>query len=595
MRTLFLSAAIAALTPTIAAAAEVDEVIVTATRLPSAPDLITGARVVERAEIEARDTPFAMELLSTVPGVAIARNGAFGGVAAIRIRGASPDKTLVLIDGVPVDDPADPNGAYDPSSLQTADVERIEVLSGPQSSLWGSDAIGGVVSVITRELSGWRAEAGYGSHNTAQGFLGAGTRTDAYAASATVTALKTDGVSKAASGSEADGFTTVTANLAGRYKVSDAVSLDARLRYTDSKADIDGFPCCAFVLGDTPDRNTTKAWSGFARATVAAFGFTNELSYSAYNIRRRNISSFPSSFDATRQVLRWTATSDHLVLGAERQAASADLSARPSLDLSDTAAFAIGRGTVGPLTLTASLRYDDPDRFAGKATGRLSAAADLGAGLTLTASAGTGFKAPTISQAVCDFCFAPPVPLVPETAEGYDLRLGWRSPDGRLTAAATGYKLAVKDQIAYVASRYINIARTRSAGLELEGEARLTDAVALKLAYAWIDAIDASTNKSLIRIPDHSGSAALFWTKDRWEAALTVRAESSQSDTDVDGFSPVVRPGFAVADLAASYRLTDQVTLAARVENLADKRYQETFGYGESGRAAFVEVRVKSR
>jgi vitamin B12 transporter len=474
-------------------------------------------------------------------------------------------------------------------------VERLEVLSGPQSSLWGSEAIGGVVSVVTRELDGWRAQAGYGSHNTAQGFLGAGVKAADYAASASVAALRTDGVSKAASGSEADGFSTVTANLAGRYRLSDTLSLDGRLRYTDSKVDIDGFPCCAFRLADTPDRNTSKAWSGFARATLAAFGFSNELSYAAYNLRRRNISSFPSSFDATRQVLRWTASSDHLVLGAERQATSADLSARPSLDLSDTAVFAVGRTRAGPLTLTASLRYDDPDRFAGRATGRLSAAAELGAGLTLTASAGTGFKTPTISQAVCDFCFAPPIPLEPEKAVGYDLRLGWRSPDRRLTAAATAYRLSVKDQIAYVASRYVNIARTRSTGLELEGEAQLTDAVTLKLAYARIDAVDASTNRSLIRMPDHSGSAALFWAQDRWEGALTLRAESSQSDTDLDGFSPVVRPGFAVADLAASYRLTDQGTLAARFENLADKRYQETFGYGETGRAAFVEVRVRSR
>jgi vitamin B12 transporter len=474
-------------------------------------------------------------------------------------------------------------------------VERLEVLSGPQSSLWGSDAIGGVVSIVTRELDGWRAEAGYGSHDTTQAFAGLGVKAQDYAASATLAALNTDGISKAASGAEADGFRTLTANLAGRYRVSDVLSLDARLRYTDSDIAIDGFPAPAFTLGDTPDRNTSKAWSGLARATLHVLGLRHELSYSAYKIRRRNISDFPSSFDATRQVLRWTAASDHFVLGAERQSTSADLSARPSLDLSDTAVFATGRAAAGPLTLTASLRYDDPARFAGKATGRLAAAADLGAGLTLTASAGTGFKTPTISQAVCDFCFAAPVPLVPEKAEGYDLRLGWKSPDGRITAAATAYKLSVKDQIAYVASRYINIAQTRSTGLELEGEAQLADALTLKLAYAWTDAIDASTNRSLIRIPDHSGSAALFWTRDRWQGALTVRAESSQSDTDVDGFSPIVRPGFAVADLAASYRLTDQVTLAARIENLADKRYQETFGYGESGRAAFVEVRVRSR
>jgi vitamin B12 transporter len=213
--------------------------------------------------------------------------------------------------------------------------------------------------------------------------------------------------------------------------------------------------------------------------------------------------------------------------------------------------------------------------------------------VTLTASAGSGFKTPTISQAVCDFCFAPPVPLRPETAEGYDLRLGWRT--GRLSAAATAWRLAVKDQIAYAGLRYVNIARTRSSGLELEADARLTDALRLKLAYAMTDAVDASTGRSLLRIPDHSGSAAVFWTQGRWDAALTLRAESSQADTDLDGVSPVVRKGFAVADLAASFRLNDRVTLGARIENLADARYQETYGFGETGRAAFVSLRLASR
>src|SRR5205085_11030845 len=103
---------------------------------------------------DARQTPFVEDVLSTVPGVGVARSGAFGGLASIRIRGASPDKTLVLIDGVPVGDPADPNGTFDAGQLQTSDLASIEVLSGPQGSLWGSDAIGGVVAFTTRETRG---------------------------------------------------------------------------------------------------------------------------------------------------------------------------------------------------------------------------------------------------------------------------------------------------------------------------------------------------------------------------------------------------------------------------------------------------------
>lgn len=592
-----------ALVPARAFAADpqpVSELVVTATRLPSRLDLVTGAHVIDQAELDARQTPFVSDVLSTIPGVAVARTGAFGGTTAIRIRGASPDKTLVLIDGVPVGDPADPNGTFDASQVQTGDLARIEVLNGPQGSLWGSDAIGGVVAFTTRETNGVRAEAEGGRYGTARGAVSAGLAQDAYALSASVTGLRTDGISKAAAGSERDPFATATANLSGRLKVDDAVQLDARLRYTTSDIAIDGFPPPSFNLGDTADHANSHAWQGFARATVDALGLTHRLSFSEYDLHRRNISSFPSTFTAERQVWRWTAekgaSSDPtaFVAGAERMDTSANLSNRPSLDLSTTSVFGVLRHDLSDaITVTGSLRYDDPDKFNGRTTGRLSAAAKLDAGFTATLSAGQGFKVPTISQAVCDFCFAPAVPLRPERAEGYDGRLGWTSGDGRVEAAITAYRLDVRDQILFSAGRYINIARTRSKGVEAEADAKLTDALRLKLSYAVTDAIDGTTRLSLLRVPERSGAAALFWNQGPWKAAATLRAESSQADTALDGFSRITRKGFATADLAGSYKVNDHVSLTARVENLADKRYQEVFGYGEPGRALYAGVRLR--
>src|SRR5665213_2226937 len=174
---LFSTAAAAALLPVWALAQEapatpIDELVITATRLPTRLDLVTGAHVIDREELEARQAPFLEDVLATIPGVGVTRNGAFGGLAAIRIRGASPDKTLVLIDGVPVGNASEPNGTFDPSSLQTVDIERIEVLNGPQGSLWGSDAIGGVVAITPREIKGVEASAEGGTYGTARGFVG---------------------------------------------------------------------------------------------------------------------------------------------------------------------------------------------------------------------------------------------------------------------------------------------------------------------------------------------------------------------------------------------------------------------------------------
>lgn len=596
MRTLLLTgAALAALS--VAATANsaqaetsttVDELIVTAARLPAVPSEIAAARVIDEAEVSARGTVFAADLLSTLPGVGVARTGGLGGLATIRIRGASPDKTLVLIDGVPVGDPSDPGGAFDAGTLQAADLSRIEVLSGPQGSLWGSEAIGGVVSFTTRELDGAQAALEGGSYGTVRGSGGFGVSSDQRAFGASLTALRSDGFSKADTGIEDDGLKTLAANVSGRWTVSPAVRLDARLRYSRAQIEIDGFAPPAFLLGDTAAVARSRAWQGFARASVDALGLEHQISLSAYDLHRES----PSVFDADRTVLRWTVAKGRaFIAGIERQVSGADLSSGKSLDLSNTALFAVGRTELGPITLTGSIRHDDPEAFAGRTTGRLAAAFDLGGGFTLTGAAGTGFKTPTISHAVCDFCFTPAVPLRPERAEGQDLRLGWEGEG--VSAALTGYRLLVRDQIAYVAGRYINIAKTSSSGLEAELSATLSDTLSLRLAYAWLDAIDRSTGRSLLRVPDHSGSAALFWRDGRWNGALTARGETSQSDTARNGFSRTVRKGFVTVDASLGYDVTEAISLSFRVENLGDRRYAETFGYREPGRSIYLGVRWK--
>ncbi|HEY9217000.1 MAG TPA: TonB-dependent receptor, partial [Phenylobacterium sp.] len=421
-----------------------------------------------------------------------------------------------------------------------------------------------------------------------------------YAVGVSVAGFRSDGLSKAESGTEDDAFETVTASTYGRATLG-SVRLDGRLRYTWSEVEIDGFAPPFFVLGDTPDRTKSRAWSGFGRVSLdGPWGFTHALSLSGSTLDRSNISDFPSRYAAERQVWRWTAERGGpndawaLIVGAERQEIQADLDSRSDSELSATSAFAVGRGRLGPVTATASLRHDDPDAFKGKTTARLSLAAELPAGFVATASAGQGFKTPTLSQIVCDFCFpaGPALNLRPETAEGYDLRLGWRSGDGRQSAAVTAFQLQVRDQIAYVAGRYINIARTRSEGLEAEASLQLTERLSTRITYAWLDAIDRRTGMSLLRVPGHSGSASLFWTGERLSGALTVRGESSQADTDVDGFSRVERSGFVIADVAGAWRLNERISLTARVDNIAGTRFQEAYGYRETGRALYAGVRV---
>lgn len=583
---------------------ELDEVIVTATRLPAIVADTPGARVIDAETIQQRGTVFAADILSDIPGLSVVRAGAFGGVAQVRIRGASPGKTLTLVDGVPVNDPAEVNGAFDFSGFELGDIERIEVLSGPQSSLWGSDAIGGVIAFTTREVNGVRAEAEAGSYDSRRGRLAAGIAKDTYAFGAWVSRFETDGISAAdeADGNpEADGFRSTTVGARGRYAVSPDVQIDGSARWSESKADIDGFPAPAFSLADTPDTTASEQVSGFARLKASLFGLSHQFSLSASDIARDTVSEFPSSFEADRQVYRWQAEGAALnetlsyALGAEREETAGSLSDGTTAELGNTAVFGVARFDVSErLSLTGGLRLDDTDDFGAETTGRISAALDLDGGFILSGAFGTGFKAPSISQAVCDFCFsAAPFPvLTPETADGGEIALGWASPDGRFEGRATLYRLNVEDQITYVFdpvtfdAAYVNIARTRTDGAELEARADLGAGLDLTLAYAWTDARDETTGARLLRIPEHAGSATLGWTSDRLSGALTLRAEGDQEDAGG------VRDRFVTAGLNAAWQLTDAVALTARIENLADARYQQVLGYGEPGRSAYLGLRL---
>lgn len=573
------------------------EIVVTATRIDTIAHETPGARVITGADIQRRGAVFAADILPDLPGLSVYRAG-FGGVTSVRMRGAGQDKSLILVDGVPVNDPSQPAGGFDFAGFDLADVERIEILSGPQSSLWGSDAIGGVMAFTSRELDGFRVEAEIGSFDTRRGRFQVGTSSDGHALGAFVSRYETDGISAAASGTEADGFDSTVWGLNGRYALTSRVEIDGRLRHAERFAGIDGFGPV-----DTPDTTDTTDRSGFVRVQVSdVAGLDHGITAAASDIVRVTESSFPSTYEGEHRLWRWQADSRGTgpvtyALGVEREDTEAYLNGY-SAELGVDSAFGTLRWDASErLTLTLGLRHDATDAFGGETTGRLSAAYALDSGLTLSGAYGTGFKTPSLSQAVCDFCFVLPgtvvAPLVPERAKGAEIALGWRSSDGRFDGRLTAYRLEIEDQIdgffdfGSFEFYYVNIDRTRTDGVELEGRAILGGGFDLTLAYAWTDAVDLDAGTPILRVPEHAGSATLGWTGERLSAALTVRAEGDMPD------SGGTRDAFVTANLNAGYDLTENVTLTLRAENLADERYQQLLGYGEPGRSAYVGVRLR--
>ncbi|MBN8529913.1 MAG: TonB-dependent receptor [Caulobacterales bacterium] len=607
MRSILLTTvALATALPLSAAHAQTDpdtlpEVIVMATRLPAVVAAAPGARVIDAQRIEQRGAIFATDILSDIPGLSVYRAG-FGGVASVRIRGVSQDKSLVLVDGVPVNDASQPAGGFDFSGFDLGDIERIEVLSGPQSSLWGSDAIGGVIAFTSRELDGLRAEAEAGSYDTLRGRLALGRANDRWALGASVSRFETDGVSAADEvngNTEGDGFENTTIGLNGRFAFDQRLSVDARLRWSDSFAELD-----AFGPVDAADTAATETRSGFARLRADdVLGLNHQITVAASEIERDSVSAYPSVYRGERDLWRWQADSrDQAAVfaysfGAEREETKADLNGR-SAGLGTTSVFGVARYRPSErLTLNLGLRHDDTDDFGGETTGRASAAFALDGGFILSGAYGTGFKAPSVAQSVCDFCFVlpttHPAPLVPETARGGEIALGWTSADRKIDGRLTLYRLEVEDQIDGYFNPgtwefyYVNIDRTRTEGLEFEGFADLGGGWDLNLAYAWTDATDLGAGTPILRVAEHSGSATLGWTGERLSGALTVRAEGEMPD------SGGMRDGFTVVHLNGAWAINDRVSLTARIENLTDTHYQRLLGYGEAGRSAYVGIRLR--
>jgi vitamin B12 transporter len=234
------AAATIALLPGIAWA---QDIVVTASGFEQPREQVGQAiTVITRDVLDRNQTSVISELLRTVPSVAVARNGGVGGVTSTFIRGGDSSQTLVLIDGVRINDPSSPNAAFDFGSLLTGNIGRVEVLRGPNSVIWGSQAIGGVVNVQTLEPTdalAVNARVEYGYRDTAQGVVNISGTSGVFSSSVGGGYFHTDGISALAAGTERDGYKNTSANGKLKIAVSDGVNVDLRAYYNRSKVQFD--------------------------------------------------------------------------------------------------------------------------------------------------------------------------------------------------------------------------------------------------------------------------------------------------------------------------------------------------------------------
>jgi vitamin B12 transporter len=575
-----------------------DIIEVTAVRLPAiVSESAAAITLIGRAELDR--AAFVVDALAAAPGVTINQTGAFGGASAVRIRGASGGQTLVLVDGVPVNDATSPGGAYNFATLDPDAVERIEILRGAQSVLWGSDAIGGVVSIITRRASPGAGVSGFveaGSFDTVRGGAAFEAAGEPGALRIGVSTFNTGGISKADErdgNTERDRYDALTLHTSGRLELGEAGALDFAARQTRARTEYDGFGLPTGVVDadefdKTRDRSASLRWSnsfaGDAITTQALLGYSD--------IERDAFANGAFSFDARgdRTIGRvdgsWTLEAGH------RLAAGLDLERSQSNGISSRQEGLFVLGELRPadgIVLTGGLRRDESDRYGGATTGRISASAQVSETVRLRANAGTGFKAPSIFQTTFFCCGAtgPNADLRAEESIGYDLGADVTLAGGRVILEATWFAQDITDLIdfSFAAGGYENIARAETYGAELSARAQLTDSWSASASYAWLEAEDGNGNR-LARLPRHTADAALSYDAGAWGATLSGRYNSAETDS----FGTV--PAWTRFDLNARYQLTSRLELYGRVENLLDTHYQQVFGFGTPGRSAWAGMRL---
>jgi vitamin B12 transporter len=585
---------------------KLDTIIVEGSRLnQTEAEIGTSVSIITAEDITKLGFDFAVDAVASAPGVTVNQNGGFGGAASVRIRGAATGQTLVLVDGAPVGDPAVTDGSFNFAYLDTENIERIEVLKGPQSTLWGSDAIGGVVSITTKragESLGGNLFGEYGSFNTFRAGGSVSNAGDIGDFRIAATGISSDGISKAdeANGNpEDDGYDSKTISARGGLNLPNKIRLESTLLWNDANADFDSYTYGAQgSIGDGNENTQTETLSGNVSLKVPILDgrFENLLLVGYSGISRKNFTNGAQSYSAEgdRNLYRYQGTftvddRNKLAFGAEREETTAN-----GEDSSIDGLFGLYEfKPVEKLTLTGGVRVDDHEKFGSETTGRVAAAYSATDQLILRASWGQGFKAPSIFQStyICSFCglTEPNANLKPESSEAYDIGLDWSSADGRVQAGVSLFDQETENMIdfSYTAG-YDNIALVKSKGVELTGSYQFVNWLGVSANYAYIDAEDGNGNK-LARIPEHTGDVTVSLDPaGAFSGAILLRYNGEEANTDGTTLDSWTR-----VDLTGSYELTDTIELYGRIENLFDAHYQQILGYGTPGLSGSVGLRIR--
>ena len=613
-----------------------NDIVVTGSRSGDGTEvrnLPASVTLISNEDLQERQTRIVSDVLRDVPGVAVSRTGAIGGLTQVRVRGSEGNHVLVLIDGIKASDPY--NGEYDFGTLIADEAAKVEVLRGQQSSLYGSDAIGGVIQYITltgREAPGFSVRAEGGSFGTFSGGARAAGFSDTLDYAVSGSLYRTDGTPTARFGDRDVGSTSVGASAKVTWTPSATFRITGVGRYSNTAAltnnsedDADS-PLFGYTVDSPGVRFVNEAFYGLARAelTLADGRWTNALTGQIADTTRRGYNE--DGFDYGDKGRRYKgALESSFRFGSERVVnrltGAVDFEREEFQNTSPADAFTFtGRrstdnwGFVGQYELTVddalsvggSVRRDENNRFDDVTTWRAQAGYRLPFGLRVRGAYGTGVKNPGYFElfGYSDGRYIGNPDLKPEKSKGWEAGADQDFAGGRATIGATYFDSTLSDEIytTYPAPDFVATPSNRTTdskqhGVEVFVSARPIPQIKFDLAYTYLKARENGVEE--VRRPKHVASinTTVFSTDQRFTGTLTVRYNGRQSDlayTD-PSYVPlrVSLQEYVLVNLNADYKVTDRISVFGRVENLFDEDYEEIFSFATPGRAAYGGVKAR--
>ena len=595
-----------------------ERIVVTANRTPVSLDQVgQSVTVLTEAQIEASQQIGVTELIAQTPGVQFRRNGGPGTTTSVFIRGADSGQTLILYDGVRLHDPSTTDGGATLTDVMTSGVGRIEILRGTQSVLYGSQAIGGVINIISKAPTEpfeaeFQAEAGELDSYLLRG--GVGGKSGALTWRAGAGYSTSDGVSASSLGTDPDGYENLSLNGRINYAFSDDVSLDLRSYYSDTDVETDSFN------GDADNRALSDSWLTYAGLNFRLFDrLSNRVSYGRTEINR----SSRDETDPAKPVLTSDATGrgdrfeyqgtfdisegNLVVFGAE-YAENFFSGASTSARREDNTLGFYGQATLEPLdglTFSAGLRHEDHSDYGGSTVSAFSLAYTPNEGDTiLRASYSEGYKAPGLYQLFSELYGNQD--LMPEESQSWEV--GGEQMFGDLLRVSAVYFYRETENLVSFApcsvdptrnpcsfGFYINEGKVDAEGVEL-GAGLDLGAFSLSGNYSYLDATYATPgdvnfgNQLARRAKDTFNATASYTASFGLNLATTVTVAGDHFN---DAANSQVVPGYTTVGLRASYPITDQIEVYGRVENLFDEDYETILDYGTLPQMFYGGVRVR--